>query len=47
MFSKGGVGRVHLLNGNIQGALLLELYTRDGVGTMVSRYIARFLAVVV
>uniref|UniRef100_A0A7I4EYL7 Aspartate/glutamate/uridylate kinase domain-containing protein n=1 Tax=Physcomitrium patens TaxID=3218 RepID=A0A7I4EYL7_PHYPA len=29
---RGGVGRVHLLNGNIQGALLLELYTRDGVG---------------
>lgn len=36
-FSQGGVGRVHLLDSNIQGALLLELYTRDGVGTMVSR----------
>ncbi|KAG0626945.1 hypothetical protein M758_2G163500 [Ceratodon purpureus] len=33
---RGGVGRVHLLDSNIQGALLLELYTRDGVGTMIS-----------
>lgn len=33
---RGGVGRVHLLDSNIPGALLLELYTRDGVGTMVS-----------
>ncbi|XP_024369175.1 probable amino-acid acetyltransferase NAGS2, chloroplastic isoform X2 [Physcomitrium patens] len=33
---RGGVGRVHLLNSNIQGALLLELYTRDGVGTMIA-----------
>jgi hypothetical protein len=39
---KGGVGRVHLLNSNIQGALLLELYTRDGVGTMISRCILVF-----
>lgn len=37
LFLQGGVGRVHLLDSNIQGALLLELYTRDGVGTMVSR----------
>jgi hypothetical protein len=36
--SQGGVRRVHLLDSNIQGALLLELYTRDGIGTMVSRY---------
>jgi amino-acid N-acetyltransferase len=34
--SQGGVRRVHLLDSNIQGALLLELYTRDGIGTMVS-----------
>ncbi|CAM6013423.1 unnamed protein product [Sphagnum balticum] len=33
---RGGVRRVHLLDSNIQGALLLELYTRDGIGTMVS-----------
>lgn len=32
------MGRVHLLDSNIQGALLLELYTRDGIGTMVSKY---------
>ncbi|CAI7875683.1 unnamed protein product [Closterium sp. NIES-53] len=32
----GGVRRVHLLNSAVEGTLLLELYTRDGVGTMVS-----------
>ena len=29
--------RVHLLDATIEGALLLELYTRDGIGTMVAR----------
>ncbi|KAL4181784.1 hypothetical protein AMTRI_Chr12g272780 [Amborella trichopoda] len=33
---RGGVQRVHLLDGTIGGALLLELFTRDGVGTMVA-----------
>ncbi|CAM6088383.1 unnamed protein product [Calypogeia fissa] len=33
---RNGVGRVQLLDSNVEGALLLELYTRDGVGTMVS-----------
>ncbi|XP_058080243.1 probable amino-acid acetyltransferase NAGS1, chloroplastic isoform X1 [Magnolia sinica] len=33
---RGGVQRVHLLDGTLGGALLLELYTRDGVGTMVA-----------
>lgn len=33
---RGGVRRVHLLSRQIDGALLLELYTRDGVGTMVT-----------
>ncbi|KAL6013028.1 putative amino-acid acetyltransferase nags1, chloroplastic [Asimina triloba] len=33
---RGGVQRVHLLDGTLAGALLLELYTRDGVGTMVA-----------
>ncbi|OAE26523.1 hypothetical protein AXG93_1406s1150 [Marchantia polymorpha subsp. ruderalis] len=33
---RNGVGRVHLLDSNIQGALLLELYSRDGIGNMVS-----------
>jgi len=31
-----GVPRVHLIARSIDGALLLELFTRDGIGTMVS-----------
>ncbi len=31
-----GIARVHLLNHHIDGALLLELFTRDGVGTLIS-----------
>lgn len=30
-----GVGRAHLLDGRIRHALLLEFFTREGVGTMV------------
>lgn len=33
---KGGVNRVHMINGRQEGSLLAELYTLDGVGTMVS-----------
>jgi amino-acid N-acetyltransferase len=33
---RGGVGRVHLLDRHVDGVLLLELFTRDGVGIMVS-----------
>ncbi|RWR82920.1 putative amino-acid acetyltransferase NAGS1, chloroplastic [Cinnamomum micranthum f. kanehirae] len=33
---RGGVQRVHLLDGTLGGALLQELCTRDGVGTMVA-----------
>jgi len=33
---RGGVRRVHLFSRKIDGALLLELYTRDGVGTLVT-----------
>ncbi|KAI4324826.1 hypothetical protein MLD38_030278 [Melastoma candidum] len=33
---RGGVPRVHLLDGKIGGALLLELFQRDGIGTMVA-----------
>ncbi|VAW51046.1 N-acetylglutamate synthase [hydrothermal vent metagenome] len=33
---RGGVKRVHLLSRKTNGALLLELYTRDGVGTLVT-----------
>lgn len=32
---RGGVRRVHLVPRKLDGALLLELFTRDGVGTMV------------
>ena len=31
-----GVPRTHLINASTDGALFLELYTRDGLGTMVS-----------
>jgi len=33
---RGGVKRVHLLSRQTDGALLQELYTRDGVGTLVT-----------
>lgn len=31
-----GVRRAHLVDARVDGALLLELYSRDGVGTMLS-----------
>jgi amino-acid N-acetyltransferase len=31
-----GVSRVHLLNGEVDGGLLLELFTREGIGTLIS-----------
>lgn len=34
---RGGVSRVHLISRRLDGALLLELFTRDGVGTMIVR----------
>jgi amino-acid N-acetyltransferase len=34
---RSGVERCHVLDAAVGGALLLELYTHDGVGTMVSR----------
>ncbi len=33
---EAGIARVHLLNRHIDGALLQELFTRDGVGTLIS-----------
>ncbi|KAJ6815909.1 putative amino-acid acetyltransferase NAGS2, chloroplastic [Iris pallida] len=33
---RGGVQRVHIVDGTLGGSLLLELFTRDGVGTMVA-----------
>ena len=35
--SHAGVGRVHLIGFNEDGTLLLELFSRDGVGTIVTR----------
>jgi hypothetical protein len=35
---QGGVQRVHIVDGTVGGSLLLELFTRDGVGTMIARY---------
>lgn len=36
MVCKAGVKRAHLINVSINGALLLELYSTDGVGSMIS-----------
>lgn len=33
---RGGVSRVHLIDRHLDGALLLELFTRDGIGTLVT-----------
>ena len=33
---KQGVQRAHLINRHVDGALLLELFTRDGIGTLIS-----------
>ena len=33
---RNGVARTHLIDARMEGALLLELFTRDGVGTMIS-----------
>ncbi|MDP2182407.1 MAG: acetylglutamate kinase [Actinomycetota bacterium] len=34
---EGGVSRAHILNGTLPHALLLEVYTDEGVGTMITR----------
>jgi acetylglutamate kinase len=34
---ENGVCYAHIFNGNIEHNLILELFTRDGVGTMISR----------
>ena len=34
---EGGVGHAHILDGRVPHALLLEFFTHEGVGTMVSR----------
>ncbi len=33
---RGGVERVHILDGRVQHAVLLEIFTPDGIGTMVT-----------
>ena len=33
---EAGVGRVHLVDGRVEHALVLELFTPEGVGTMVT-----------
>ena len=33
---QSGIARVHLVNRTLNGALLLELFTRDGIGTLIS-----------
>jgi amino-acid N-acetyltransferase len=35
--SKENVGRCHLIDQNVDGGLLLEFFTREGVGTMMTR----------
>lgn len=34
---RGGVTRAHILDGRIEHALLLEIFTRRGIGTMIKR----------
>jgi acetylglutamate kinase len=33
---ENGVNFAHIINGNIEHNLILELFTHDGVGTMIS-----------
>jgi acetylglutamate kinase len=33
---RGGVGHAHILDGRVPHALLLEIFTRAGLGTMVN-----------
>jgi acetylglutamate kinase len=33
---ENGVSYSHIINGNVEHNLILELFTRDGVGTMIS-----------
>lgn len=34
---RNGIGRVHFLDRGLDGAMLMELFTRDGVGTVMTR----------
>jgi acetylglutamate kinase len=33
---RAGVGRVHLVDGRVEHSLVLELFTPEGIGTMIS-----------
>ena len=37
---RNGVTRAHILDGRVPHALLLEFFTREGIGTMVSGDVA-------
>jgi acetylglutamate kinase len=32
---KAGVESVHIINGKIEHSILLEIYTKDGIGTVI------------
>jgi acetylglutamate kinase len=32
----GGVGKVHIIDGRLPHAILLEIFTDEGIGTMVT-----------
>ena len=34
---EGGVERVHILDGRIQHSVLLEIFTAEGIGTMITK----------
>jgi len=34
---KGGVGKTHIIDGRVKHAVLLEIFTKEGVGTEVVR----------
>jgi acetylglutamate kinase len=34
---EGGVERAHILDGRVQHSLLLEIFTPEGIGTMITR----------
>jgi acetylglutamate kinase len=34
---KGGVGKTHIIDGRVKHAVLLEIFTKQGVGTEVVR----------
>jgi acetylglutamate kinase len=34
---EGGVQRAHILDGRMQHAVLLEIFTPEGIGTMITR----------